>query len=163
MITAFRLAGHLAAHAVWCVSDGATLIPMLGYTDVNDKRVMERLMGDDLAASVERGRGRLEQNPMDANDAVLIYEAYLRRNDGARVDAILVDVRSYAFPDARASVAIPFTPFEQGGFKVHRAILAEWTRCEDFEQAVAMDAFFAGVDSHEEGSKVWQAALDTTA
>ena len=43
MITASELAGMFAAHAIWCVSDGDTLIPMLVYTDENDERQMERL------------------------------------------------------------------------------------------------------------------------
>jgi hypothetical protein len=43
MITAFELAGLIAAHAIWCVSGGETLIPMLAFTDENEGRHMERL------------------------------------------------------------------------------------------------------------------------
>ena len=45
MITASHLAGFFGAHAIWCISDGETLIPMLGYTDENDKRILNRPVG----------------------------------------------------------------------------------------------------------------------
>jgi hypothetical protein len=53
MNSASELAGFFAAHAVWCVSDGETLIPMLAYTNENNERQMERLVHDDFAAAVE--------------------------------------------------------------------------------------------------------------
>lgn len=40
MKDALEFAGSLAAHAVWCVSSGETLIPMLGHLDASGQRVM---------------------------------------------------------------------------------------------------------------------------
>ena len=75
MITVSRLAGFFAAHAIWCVSDGETLTPILAYTTADDERKMERLViKNDLAASVAYGQQKLKSNDMDANDAVLLYD-----------------------------------------------------------------------------------------
>lgn len=52
MISASKLAGFFAAHAIWCVSDGETLIPMLAYTTADDERKVDRLVSDTVAASV---------------------------------------------------------------------------------------------------------------
>lgn len=43
------MAGFFAAHGVWSVSDGATLIPLLGYEQVDGERGMDRLVFDDIA------------------------------------------------------------------------------------------------------------------
>lgn len=98
MITASELAGFFAAHAIWSVSDGETLIPMLAYTTEGGDRKMERLVGDDL-----------DESPR---------------------------------------------------FRVHKPKLLEWSHCEDFDQRSALDAFFRGVDAHEQGAAGWNAALD---
>ena len=103
MITASELAGFFAAHAIWSVSDGATLIPMLAYT-----------------------------------------------------------VRAYFAPTSTVILAVPYTPKgdESPRFRVHKPKLLEWSHCEDFDQRRALDAFFRGVDAHEQGAAVWNAALD---
>jgi hypothetical protein len=74
VITASSLAGFLAAHAVWSISDGETLVPVLGYTDEDDERTLTRLAGSELEASVAQGKEQLTSNPMDANDAALLYD-----------------------------------------------------------------------------------------
>jgi quercetin dioxygenase-like cupin family protein len=42
MITASKLADSFAAHAIWCVSDGESLVPMLAYTTEDDNRKHQR-------------------------------------------------------------------------------------------------------------------------
>jgi hypothetical protein len=51
-----EIAGCAAAHAVWSVSDGSTLIPMLWYKTEDDQRQMVRLAHDRLEAAVLAGR-----------------------------------------------------------------------------------------------------------
>ena len=89
MITAFKLGGFFAAHAIWSVADGATLIPIFAFTTENGERQMERLAFNDLAAAVETGRNRLVSNPMDADDAVFLYDARIPV-DGKKFDAIVI-------------------------------------------------------------------------
>jgi len=159
MITASRLAGFFAAHAIWSVSDGETLVPMLGYTDEDDKRVLNRLAAPDLGASVAQGKQQLASNPMNANDAVLLYDGRITLGD-AKVDAIVVEMRAYFSPQSEAVLAIPYTPKAGGAFRVHKPKLLVWKGCEDFDVNQALQVFFDGVGSHEKGSKVWNEALD---
>jgi hypothetical protein len=157
MITACELAGFFAAHAVWSVSDGETLVPMLAY---KGKRSMERLVGEELSAVVARAKERLANNPMDANDGVLLYDGLITL-EGKKVDAIIIESRAYFSPQSTAGLAVPYTPKTAvGGFKVHRPKLLAWSHCEGFDQRAAPEAFFNGVDAHAQSAKVWNNALD---
>ena len=159
MITASELAGMFAAHAVWCVSDGETLIPMLAYTNENDERLMERLAHDDLAAAVEHGQHKLASNEMDANDAVLIYDARITLGED-ELDALIIEMRAYFSPDSAAVFAIPYTPGDTGQFRVHKPKVLAWDNCDDFDIMETFEAFFNGVAGHEKGSAVWERCLD---
>jgi hypothetical protein len=159
MITASELAGFIAAHAVWCVSEADGLIPMVAFTTEDGQRKLERLVFDDAAAAVEHGRKRLEDDPFSANDGVLAYDGRISV-EGGKLDAIILEMRSYGFPWAKAAIAVPYTPASSGRFRVHKPKLVEWHECDDFDMDAAFGAFFRGVDSHEEGAKVWNAALD---
>jgi hypothetical protein len=159
MITASELAGFIAAHAIWCVSDADGLIPLVAFTTEDGQRKLERLVFDDAGAAVESGRRRLEDDPFNANDGVLAYDGRITV-EGDNLDAIILEMRSYGFPWAKATIAVPYTPASSGQFRVHRPKLVEWERCEDFDPDAAFGAFFEGVATHEQGAKVWEAALD---
>src|SRR5262245_15995420 len=159
MITASELAGFIAAHAIWCASEADGLVPMGELTTEDGQRKLERLVFDDAGAAVEHGRKRLEDDPFSANDGVLAYDGRVTVQ-GGKLDAIILEMRSYGFPSAKAAIAVPYTPASSGTFRVHKPKLVEWERCEDFDMDAAFEAFFQGVDSHEQGSKVWNAALD---
>lgn len=159
MITASELAGMFAAHAVWCVSDGDTLIPMLVFTDENGGRQMERLANDDLGAAVEYGRNKLASNNMDASDAALIYDGRITLGE-EKLDALIIEMRAYFSPTSVAAIAIPYTPKDNGRFRVHKPKVLAWDNCEDFDLDHAFEAFFAGVARHEKGSEIWNQSLD---
>lgn len=160
MIQAAKLGGFFAAHAVWSVSDGEMLIPMLAYQSGDEDRQMIRLAGEDAAQSVEIGRAKLEQNDSDADDAALFYDGFITI-DSEKLDAIIIEMRAYFAPDARAMLAVPYTPPRDGSeFRVHRPKLVVWENCGDFDIDAALEAFFEGVDAHEQGAAVWASALD---
>ncbi len=159
MITASELAGFIAAHAIWCISDADGLVPMLAFTTEDGQRKLERLALDNAGAAVEHGRQRLEDDPFSADDGVLAYDGRVTVADG-KLDAIILELRCYAFPWAKATFAVPYTPHSSGQFRVHKPKLVEWHECDDFDMNAVFKAFFDGVDSHEEGAKVWNVALD---
>lgn len=160
MIAVSRLAGFFAAHAIWSVSDGETLVPMLAYTTADDERKMERLVIDeDLEASVAYGKGKLESNEMDANDAVLLYDGRITIGK-EKVDAIIVEMRAYFSPGSEAVMAVPYTPKGSEKFRVHKPKLLGWKGCEDCDMNAALQSFFDGVESHEKGAKIWNDCLD---
>jgi len=90
---------------------------------------------------------------------VLAYDGRITAG-GGNLDAIILEMRPYGFPWAKAAIAVPYTPASSGRFRVHRPKLVEGERCEDFDMDAAFGAFFRGVDSHEQGARVWDAALD---
>jgi hypothetical protein len=141
------------------VSDADGLTPMLAFTTEDGQRKLERLVFDDAGAAVEHGRQRLEDDPFSATDGVLAYDGRITV-EGGKLDAILLEMRSYGFPWAKATIAVPYTPRSSGRFRVHKPKLVEWHECEDFDLGAAFEAFFQGVAAHEQGAKVWDAALD---
>ena len=159
MITASKLAGFFAAHAIWSVSEGDALIPMLAYTREIDDRTMERFVGEDLAQGVAEGKRKLQSNVMDADDAALVYDGLItiRRE---KVDAIIVEMRAYFSPESEAIIAVPYTPGSKEVFRVHRPKLLVWKYCDDFGTEDVIHSFFDGVAEHEAGSKVWSECLD---
>ena len=160
MISASRLAGFFAAHAIWCVSDGETLVPMLVYSTEDGEQKMERLViKDDLEASVAYGKEKLDSNKMDANDAALLYDGRILIGN-EKIDAIIIEMRAYFSPDSEAIMAIPYTPKQSGLFQVHKPKLLGWKNCDDFDMNTALQSFFEGVDGHEMGATVWNESLD---
>jgi hypothetical protein len=161
MITASKLAGFFAAHAVWCVSDGETLTPMLAYTTADEERKMVRLVAEDLPAAVAFGKRKLEDNDMDADDTALLYDGRITLETG-KVDAIIIEMRAYCSPGSEAVIAVPYTPKSSGRFRAHKPKLLAWEGCDDFDMDAAFQSFFEGVHEHEKGSKVWNESLDET-
>lgn len=160
MIIASKLAGFFAAHAIWCVSDGETLIPMFAYVTEDEGNKMERLIvGDDLEASVAYGKQKLATNEANANDAVLLYDARIAVGEQS-VDAIIIELRSYFSPKSEVILAVPYTPKAAGEFRVHKPKLLVWNNCDDFDMNASLQAFFEGVDEHEKGAEIWNACLD---
>lgn len=160
MITSTELAGFFAAHAIWCVSSGETLTPILAFTTESGERHMQRLASDDLSVAVEQGKRRLDTNEMNANDAVLLYDGRIPIGN-SKCDAIIIEIRAYFSPDSRTVMAVPYTPksfFKR--FLVHKPKLLQWDNCDDFDMSSALEAFFAGVAKHQKGSEVWNKALD---
>jgi hypothetical protein len=159
MINAFKLAGFFAAHAIWCVSDGDTLTPMLAYATADNERKMERFVSEDFGTSVAHAKQKLGTNEMDANDAVLLYDGRITLGK-EKVDAIIIEMRAYFSPRSEAVIAIPYTPRASGRFLVHRPKLLTWKNCDDFDVNAALQSFFEGVGGHEKGSKIWAECLD---
>lgn len=159
MITTSELAGFVAAHAVWSLSESDGFAPFVAHTTEGGERQLTRFEFDDPSTALAAGREQLASNPMSADDAVLVYDARIDTADG-KIDAVVVEMRCYAFPDATAAIAVPYTPRASGAFRVHQPTLARWDGCDEFDIDTAFQAFFHGIESHEQGAKVWNDALD---
>ena len=159
MNSAARLAGFFAAHAVWCVSDGETLIPVLGFETPDGKRQMHRFMADRIEQGVQEGQARLAGNPDCATQGVLVYDGFVTLSAG-KVDALIVDIRDYGLPSRSILMAVPYRHASSPqGFAVHRPKFLSFAGPEPDYQAVS-SAFFEGVDSHDKGAPVWSQHLD---
>jgi hypothetical protein len=161
MREALELAGFFAAHAIWCVSDGGPLVP-LGALQLSDGRrnVCRFMDEEELARAVARGKEWLDGRLEDALYATLIYDGYLTLGDW-RTDALFIEVRSFGGTLESLSMAVPYRDREdKAGFAVYRPKFIDVSKAgpEDYEGWA--EAFFGGVDGHEQGSKVWNAHID---
>lgn len=157
-----QLAGFFAAHGVWSVSDGATLIPILGYENGSGERGMSRFAHDDLGAAANAGREALAANPAGAQRAVLVVDGYVHLDVG-RVDALVVEAVEYGPQPLSLTVAVPYRlASSPDGFAVHRPKFLAMNGIDRQEAAGLGEAFFAGVDSHEAAAAVWNAHLDNS-
>jgi hypothetical protein len=77
-----------------------------------------------------------------------------------KTDALLLEARCYGEGGGGFGMAIPYRNAEDpAGFAVYRPKFLSVEGAEPDHDALA-EAFFRGVDSHEEGAKVWNAHLD---
>lgn len=156
------LAGFFAAHGIWSVADGGTLTPLLGYEQADGGRGMDRFAADDIAEAVRAGQDALHANPRGSVRAVLVTDAYIQLGTG-RSDALIVEAVEYGAASPSMTMAIPNRPRSSPhGFAVYRPKFIEVTGTGEPDYGGLADAFFAGVDSHEQAAAVWNAHLDQT-
>ncbi len=157
-----QLAGFFAAHGIWCVSDGETLIPMVGCEFADGDRQMNRFLVDDLGEAARAAEEELLAGHPDWVRAVLVADAYVSLDTG-QTDALIVDAVGYGSERQTMRVAVPYRPLASAlGFAVHRPVFFEVVGADGVDHDALTDAFFAGVDSHEEAAEVWNAHLDTS-
>src|SRR5215470_12367377 len=127
-----ELAGFFAAHAIWSVSKGGPLVPLLAYTKSKfkgAKQEMVRLAMDPYEAAVAYGRDLLTKNEQKAVRAVFIYDGYMTLPAG-KTDALFLEMREYSprgllqwrsGPTQSLTMAVPYRSVEKpGGFAVFR-------------------------------------------
>ena len=154
-----RMAGFYAAHGIWSVSDGATLIPLLGYAHEDGSQGMDRLMVDDPAEGGPGNPGnrprRLEQRGAGPRRVPLL--------ETGRKDALIVEAVGYLPARRSLQMAIPYRPgSDPQGFGVYRPKFFEAVGVDDPDYAALAASFFGGVDSHEKAAAVWNERLPST-
>lgn len=160
MIETAALAGFFAAHGVWSVSEGETLIPLIGYEQPDGERGMDRYMLDDVGESARAAQEALDANEHGATRAVLVADAYLTM-DWGRTDALIVRAVEHGLTPGSLELAVPYAPpTDTTPFTVYRLQIIEVTGFADQDYDTLAEAFFAGVDSHEQAAEIWNTHLD---
>jgi hypothetical protein len=153
-----QLAGYAAAHAVWSISDGETLIPILAYVSSDGSWKLGRLTAETIDEGVRTGREWMARNPDGVPSAVLVYDGYLTFETG-ETDALFVEARGYETPGASFRMAVPYRPPRQSDdFLLYRPRLLESESRELCCEELA-EEFSRGVDQHEQGAAVWDAHM----
>jgi hypothetical protein len=153
-----RLAGFFAAHGIWSVSEGETLVPLLGFETPGGDRGMYRFVHDDVAEGARAGQAALADNNDRAARAVLVIDAYVHLSQG-RTDALIVRAVDYASGGPSFTMAVPYRP-RQWGFAVRRPTLTEVVGVPESAYGDLADAFFSGVFANEAAGAVWDAHYD---
>lgn len=151
-----EFAGFLMAHAVWSVSTGDTLTPMIGYVKDGERALLQIADGD-IKKRVADGQAWMETNPEDAERAVLIHDGFVRLPSG-RTDALVSYIREYGPPPMSLQIVVPYRNAKSGRFAVHRPKFQAFSGIPDL--AALGDAFFRGINSHEHGGRIWNEHLD---
>ncbi len=160
MEAAAELAGYYAAHAVCTLAEHDTFSPILGLGKAGGKREMQRLMAPDAALAVKFGQKRLAEPPEGTERAALLFDGRIELDDGEKCDAIVIEVVVYGAAPSRMTMMIPYrNSASEDGFAVHQPKFSDYKGPKIDRGAVA-DAFFRGVDSHEEGGAIWNDHLD---
>jgi hypothetical protein len=157
MIETAHLAGFFAAHGIWCVSEGETLVPMLAYEYADGERGMDRLMYDDYAEGARAGQAALEDGDPSWASAVLVADGYFHLEHG-KADALIIEAVQYGPYRQTLSLAVPYRHAD-AGFAVHRPKFMG-VECDDPQLDTIAEAFFQGVASHTEAAAIWDAHLD---
>src|SRR6266545_1395581 len=140
MLETARLAGFFAAHGIWSVSDGATLIPLLRYEHANGDRGMDRFALDDVGDGARAGQDALQANRRGSARAVLVVDAYLHLDSG-RTDALIVEAVEYGPARLSMKMAVPYRPKPSPqGFALHRPKFIQVIGVNDPDYAPLADA-----------------------
>jgi hypothetical protein len=159
MVEAAELAGFVAAHSIWCVRDGETLIPLVAYETPDGDRTMKRLESESMEESVERGKAWMAANPDHAVRAVLVFDGYLTLETD-KLDALIVTIRDYTLGDAEITMAVPYRPAgDAEGFAVYRPKFLGFGGSEPDWQTVG-DALWRGIEGHPQGFETWNKHVD---
>jgi len=154
-----QLLGFIAAHAIWCVSDEGPLVPMIGFQRRDGSQSLVRFADPDMGRGVSQARAWLETNPEQATRAVAALDGFYPMASG-KADAIILEGRLYASSVERFEMAVPYRPKSSAAsFVVYRPKFVR-VDGENPDYPKLGDQFFAGVDSHSEGVKVWNAHMD---
>lgn len=159
MQTAAEIAGMFVTHNLWFLSQGAPTTPMLAYESVDGTRQITRLIMPDAREAVEYGQEWLEENPEHATRAVLIADGFITLDDH-RYDAVIFQCRTYVEPTGGFTGAVPYRPKDDPqGFAIYR--LKFLAGEEEITEGDRLgEAFFRGVEKHEQGSRVWDEYFD---
>lgn len=149
-----KMAGHAAAHAIWSISEGETLIPILSNLKDNGQTTMSRFMMGSAEAMAAGNKKAKEFEPDDKGTA-FIFDGYAHLDSG-RVDSLIIDV-NFA-PDSQKSLRymIPYRhATHKDGFAVHRLKICNVSGFSASDAQQISDSFFDGLESHQQGNKIW--------
>lgn len=153
------MAGFISAHSIYSVVDGETLIPIFAFRGDDNKNNLVRLNHESLEDAVNVGRASLVENTEKSNIAVLSYDGYIPLDDG-KYDAIFVEFLNYANLN-KYIIAIPYQhASEKSSFTVFKPKLIDFPEKSDNSLELVMESFWAGVQGHPEGSKIWNDNID---
>jgi hypothetical protein len=151
-----EMAGYWAAHSIWSVCDGETLIPIVGYLAADDSCSMERLAMGPVAALVH-GEHKLSSLEPCQQGAVLIKEGRIGAGVGAeKTHCLILDVRFAAAPHSKLQYVLPYrSGLHELGFAVHNPVLGECQGFDAEQVEILGQFFFKGLAAHTQGSAIW--------
>ena len=155
-----ELTGLFAAQAVLTVSKGEILAPLLGMERKDGTRTLRQLAVGKREELVAVGQRWLSTNPDSVAHGVLIYDGYITL-EGEKTDALILEAHEYGAPSGSFGMAIPYRHGEgNSGFTVFTPKFIAFQELGQETFQLLVEAFFRGVDQHEHGAQIWNAASE---
>ncbi len=151
--------GMTAAHSIWSLSDSGSVFPIIQHDTSTGKIQLLRIVCNDSDEAKKYIDDKIKSLNGIANNLAFAVDAYYRI-DGVRYDALVVGAISLEMVDSIFQMAIPFRWNSVNDFKIYKPKIVEWKNCESIDRNQAIQGFWNGVDSHENGSTIWNKCLD---
>jgi hypothetical protein len=154
-----ELAGKFLAHGVLCIAEGDTLIPMIAHSGESGTG-LNRVVGgkEHLQGYIDEF---LKNNPPKAKWAAVVLDAFVTIQ-GRKVDALVAQLHELGGEKRGFDITLPYRPkSDPAGFAVFKPKFALPSSGLGDTSRFG-EAFFRGVDSHEEGAKIWNKSIDQT-
>jgi hypothetical protein len=154
-----ELAGFFTAHAVWTVSlQQGPLAPIL-VTEGAGERSMTRFDKEkSMELAVAKAQDLLDSNSAEADRGILLYDAFVTLDEG-RCDAIIVQGVDHDSGTLKMEIIQPYRPPNApGGFAVMQPKVSFPAGQVEYADEL-IEAFFEGLDSHEEGGPLWTESI----
>lgn len=154
-----ELAGFFTAHAVWMASSRqGPLVPHVIQEKDGERSLLRLDRESSMEAAVKKGQDTLDVNEDGADRGIVFFDAFVTFAD-ERLDALVV--RGFEYGSERVEVEIiqPYRPVSAaGGFAVMQPKVSFPEEHVDDADAL-VEAFFRGLDSHEEGGPLWTESI----
>ena len=154
-----ELAGFFTAHAVWTVSfQRGPLTPILVAEDQGERSMTRFDKEESMEVAVAKAQKLLDENSAEAARGILLYDAFVTLDDG-RCDAIILQGVEHDTGALKMEIIQPYRPPNApGGFAVMQPkVTFPEGQVEHAEELI--EAFFEGLDSHEEGGPLWSDSI----
>lgn len=147
------MAGELTAHAIWNVSSGETLIPIIAQLK-SDGTYSTQHFDMDPAQAIALGEKTISNLDSKTLGASFIKDAPVTLETG-KTDALTIDIR-FSDDTKKIRVLIPYRHAEHPeGFAVHRLQATQFEGISNDVVTSLANSFFDGINSHTEASKIW--------
>lgn len=154
-----QLAGFFTAHAVWTVSLQQGPLPPMLVTEISGERFLTRFDKEDsMEEAVAKAQGLLDGSVAETDRGILLYDAFVTLDDG-RCDAIIVQGQEHHSELLKVEIIQPYRPpSAPGGFAVMQPKVS-FPEAQVHHAEMLIEAFFEGLDSHEEGGPLWTESI----
>ena len=150
--------GNLSAWAVWMVSEGSGVMPIITSGD----KKLRQLMFENLEDAVAAGKQELDKNPKNESQLAFVFDGSITLSL-SQTDALVAECRQYTpkslFKKStelfRMTIAIPYRAKNDiAGFQIYTPkLISHNTNAQWLPEIYA--AFYAGVDQFKQPQVVW--------
>jgi hypothetical protein len=155
MTSLAEITGQVLGQAVNAIAEGGQLYPIL-CADRPDRRQLIAIGDGNADEALAEGKAWMEQPPVKALRAVLVYDGFVSRTGKPKQDALVATARAYGDRSrtrACVEIALPYRAAEDG-FAVGAPHILKMDGVDQKETPAYLEAFWKGVKASQ-GAQKW--------